>query len=124
VQCMNNLKQLGLAIGMYYDDNDQRMPTPSQWCDALSNYVGHTKSLFRCPSAPPQQRCFYALVPRAKWQAANNGVLIIEGVDKWNAVVSGPADLGTPPHRGGYNVLFTDGHVEFVRKERLGQLQW
>jgi len=122
VQCMNNMRQLSIAIGMYYDDNAQRMPTPSQWCDALSNYVGNTKSLFRCPGAPPSELCSYALNPNAQWQSPKLTVMLVEGAGRWNATASRPSDLRPFHHRDGCNVLFTDGHVAFVRG--LNQLQW
>jgi len=123
-QCLSNLKQLGLAVGMYYDDNKDSMPVAGQWCDQLKPYAGGNEKLFRCPNAPPQQRCSYAFNPKAKWQGVKDVVMIIDGADQWNAVASGPRELRASSHRDGYSVLFNDGHVEFVRKERLAQLQW
>lgn len=77
VQCLSNLRQIGLATTMYADDNDGQFhhragqipdqgkwtvaPSVSQtlppndraayWGVAYSQYVGGTKEVFRCPSA-------------------------------------------------------------------------
>lgn len=69
--CLNNLRQLGVSIRAYSDDNEERLPSaeilPSQpinpqyplprICDVLASYVGRTAgiptnsaSIFRCPS--------------------------------------------------------------------------
>jgi prepilin-type N-terminal cleavage/methylation domain-containing protein len=51
VQCMNNLKQLGLATEMYASDNGDRLPgdqhsLPS-WLATLNYYNG--TNIYRCP---------------------------------------------------------------------------
>ena len=43
---------------------------------------------------------------------------------RWNQF-GGPEILTTENHKGkGCNILFNDLHVEFVKKERLGELKW
>jgi prepilin-type N-terminal cleavage/methylation domain-containing protein len=71
IRCINNLKQLGVALFMYADEHESRMPAvevlPSMpsplhmpsWprvCDALARYVGYetnglptSLTVFRCP---------------------------------------------------------------------------
>ncbi|MCX7887712.1 MAG: type II secretion system GspH family protein, partial [Verrucomicrobiae bacterium] len=52
-QCLNNLRQIGTAIGMYYDDNQQRMPAgdgPAGSFTVLSNYLSSTPRILWCPS--------------------------------------------------------------------------
>lgn len=40
--CLSNLKQVGLALAMYSDDNDQRLPGPV-WAGARASYDQHSK---------------------------------------------------------------------------------
>src|SRR4051812_15535075 len=52
VQCLNQLKQMGLSTQMYADDNDDRLPgnqhnLPS-WLYSLAIFNG--TNVFRCPS--------------------------------------------------------------------------
>ena len=55
-QCSSNERQLGLALTMYAGDNGDNYPWLTfgtqyrQW-SALSNYVGHSRAVFRCPAA-------------------------------------------------------------------------
>ena len=46
IQCVNNLKQLGLAVRMYATDNGDTTPANLQ---ALTNYVGSFLRVFVCP---------------------------------------------------------------------------
>jgi len=52
--CLNNLKQLGLAVLMYVQDYDERFPgsivTPARWYGAIVPYIKNTQ-IFLCPSA-------------------------------------------------------------------------
>jgi prepilin-type N-terminal cleavage/methylation domain-containing protein len=69
IKCVNNVKQLGLAIAMYVNDNEQWMPlatmSNSTWVQQISEYAGGpTKDaygtfngdslpgIFICPSDP------------------------------------------------------------------------
>ena len=53
--CMNNLKQIGLAFGMYIQDNDEWFPNLF-YQPALNPYINPKRSktpgFARCPSAP------------------------------------------------------------------------
>jgi len=58
--CTNNLKQIGLALIMYLDDNNEYFPTGNLpglppnwdgWAVVLKPYCNNNKKLFCCPSA-------------------------------------------------------------------------
>lgn len=70
IQCLNNMKQFGLALTLYVIDNDDQMPqqntygleTVNPFCGpdakpnflkALIPYLGSNTPSFRCPSAKP-----------------------------------------------------------------------
>lgn len=61
IQCLNDLKQLGLAHQMYADDNDQkfypRTITPRLWMGGLQPYYLNTRLLL-CPSDAPSPAGF------------------------------------------------------------------
>jgi len=54
INCLNNLKQMGLAAHLYADDNDDSLPLSShsgatvRWMKTLEPYVG-TNMVYRCP---------------------------------------------------------------------------
>src|SRR2546422_8636594 len=61
-QCLNNLKQIGIAIAQYADDYSQQCPynnsTPGKELERsfgiMSNYAGSTR-IFFCPSETKKQ---------------------------------------------------------------------
>ena len=128
-RCMNNLKQLGIAVINYADDHETRLPAaeplPSQpvdptnglprICDVLAQYLGYETnamptmlSVFKCP----KDRYFYFEKEGSSYQ--------------WEYTMNNrPLDMRrdkTPLmydyenfHMGGTNgtkfILFCDGHV-------------
>jgi prepilin-type N-terminal cleavage/methylation domain-containing protein len=62
-KCVNNLKQLGIAVTIWGDDHEGRFPSAEELpsipvyttniqpriCDVLSNYVGGAMQIFECP---------------------------------------------------------------------------
>lgn len=66
ISCAGNLKQLGLGMAMYTDDNDGRLPPgvasspgSEHWDVAIASYVGYVKGqgplVYHCPSGIPYQ---------------------------------------------------------------------
>jgi prepilin-type N-terminal cleavage/methylation domain-containing protein/prepilin-type processing-associated H-X9-DG protein len=65
IYCMNNLHNIGLAMLMYGDDSEERLPVsyasignptagfwsnnPTPWTRALASYYGNNTNIMRCP---------------------------------------------------------------------------
>ncbi|MBM3861099.1 MAG: type II secretion system protein [Verrucomicrobia bacterium] len=134
IQCLNNLRQIGTGLGMYYDDNQQRMPVgqaadPSGSFKVLSNYLSNTARLLWCPSdttrkapvnfdrlvlgSPSENNISYSLWTNAQWQAPLMQPLMWDrGVQLGGVGQTAPWKGDDSPHRGeGGNILWTDSHV-------------
>ncbi len=126
INCMNNMKQLGLGMVMYADAHTNQLPSAAAWSDSVSNYVSST-NVFHCP-ADPHAGCSYAFnqkLDRQDLKQVNPGtVLLFESTAGWNA--SGGPEMMDPGRHGrdGCNIVFADGHAEMVRKSRLATLRW
>ena len=69
IQCLNNEKQIGVALGMYLNDNQENLPQSSvctpvspysqSWSYLLYQYVG-------CKSTPHPAASYYLIGPKAK----------------------------------------------------------
>lgn len=70
------------------------------------------------------KRGYYAINPNTKPNSPDDMVLLFETKGGWNQF-GGPEILTTEHHRGkGCNILFKDGHVEFVKNRDLEKLKW
>jgi prepilin-type N-terminal cleavage/methylation domain-containing protein len=143
-QCINNLHQLGVALNIYADDNENKMPSAEmkptdpldpanplpRICDVLSNYVGGARSVFRCSLdkggyyANPTLTYFQSEGSSYEWNANYNGQSI-DGPSgsRWGRVRS-PDKISLMYdyenfHPGGTNgakiVVYADGHVSPVK---------
>ncbi len=128
INCMNNEKQLALAVLIYSNDNTNRMPPAAKWCDAIKPSVG-SDMIFRCVAADPSSRCDYAFNSKLDGlelgKANPQTVMIFESDTGWNA--NGGSELlpAKARHlRKFYVVAFVDGHVEAVTQSRLNTLRW
>jgi hypothetical protein len=127
IPCMNNEKELALAVRIYSQDHDGHFPPAATWCDAIKPTVNSDRT-FRCPAANADDRCDYGFNARlAGLDEKNinpNTVLIFETAPGWN--VSGGADLMLHQSRHGrlFGVAFADGRVEQLTASRLATLRW
>lgn len=55
--CASNLKQIGLAMMMYMDENDQCLPSSEKWIGSVSRYRSSDRVL-RCPSVRSPKACY------------------------------------------------------------------
>lgn len=126
INCVSNMKQMGLAMRMYSDDHTNQLPAAMAWSDSVSNYVGST-NIFHCP-ADFHPGCSYAFnqkLDRQDLKQINPGtVLLFESTAGWNAS-GGPEIMDSHRHgRDGCNVVLADGSVQMVRGAQLAKLRW
>jgi prepilin-type processing-associated H-X9-DG protein len=148
--CWTNVFGLGKAMILYSQDHNDYLPTPSQWCDPLTERAEIHEEILQCPGvrraprwvAYPLERYLYrqnkhtqyirslpasdyAMNPNALTTSGSPRLVVLfETAPGWNQH-GGPEILTTDHHDGkGCNVLFLDGHVEFVRTEDLPNLRW
>ena len=114
MHCASNLRQMGLGIKMFAQDNDERFP--KELGELYPEYIDHAK-IFSCPQNP------------SNWQAIKEGQPI--AADQTSYVyVSGLSDVmksanilafDRPGNHGGdgVNVIFLDTHVEWMRTDKF-----
>ena len=123
--CGTNLRQIGIVMTMYAEENNQ-YPTADKWCDLLLEYAEITKNSFRCPGAP-EGLCNYAMNKNIEQFAADappDMVLLFETHPGWNQA-GGPEILTTENHQDdGCNILFADGRMQFIKTRDLNDLKW
>lgn len=124
--CAQNLSALGKAMHIYANDYNDMFPTPSKWCDLLIEHNEVSKQTFRCPCIE-EGPCSYAMninIEKLGTNAPPGMVLLFETHPGWNQA-GGFEILTTDNHKSeGCNILFVDGHVEFVRTAGLKNLRW
>jgi len=126
IHCVNNVKQLGLAVRMYSLENDDMFPFATNWCDLILTNVGSAK-VFQC-SAEPGVRCGYSFNSKlsgVKEDEINpQTVLFFESTAGWNAS-GGPEMLASHGHSTTSIVVgYADGSVVQLPRSRLDSLRW
>lgn len=128
INCVNNMKQLALAVRIYAGDNGDRFPSATNWCDAIKTDLGSEK-VFQCPAAENQnERCHYAYNARLTGMEQKNidpsTVLFFETEGGWD-VSGGPERMLRPSRHGRvYVVAFADGSVRQMTSDQLAGLRW
>ncbi|MHC5061620.1 MAG: DUF4190 domain-containing protein [Planctomycetota bacterium] len=131
-ECKTNVNMLGVAIMSYaYSSNGNGHITmeAEKWCDFLITRVNIEPNFFKCRASDAiRGESSYTLNKNVAGitldEIPNDVVLIFESEPGWNQV-GGPELLTTKHHQGeGCNILFADGHSEFVKTEALGTLRW
>jgi hypothetical protein len=130
INCMNNLKQLGLGVKMYASANNGQFPYATNWCDAINSFVGSAKA-FQCPAAQTGQgQSSYAFNASLSGLNETNinpaTVLLFEVENGWNAS-GGSEDMIVDRHKSrtvNVVVCFADGSVKRMPKSQLDTLRW
>ena len=127
INCVNNEKQLALAIRIYSNDHANHFPPAATWCDAIATSVGSDKA-FKCPSENSGSRCDYGF--NAKLDGLDEGkinpqtVELFEADAGWNASGGPELMIGKPRHARMFVVAFADGSVQQLRESQLAALRW
>jgi hypothetical protein len=127
INCVNNERQLALALEIYAGNNSNHFPASTNWCDAIKSNV--TPNIFKCPAANPASQCDYAFNAALSGMKASqvdpHTVMIFESDTGWDA--SGGADLmavGRHQRMHVSVVAFADGSVQEVRQASFSDLRW
>ncbi len=127
INCVNNEKQLALAVRMYADAHNDQLPPATTWCDAIQASVGLEK-VFKCPAVDANERCDYAFNAKldglAESKVAPNTVMIFESNSGWNANGGSELMINASRHARMFVVAFADGSVQQVRESQLSTLRW
>ena len=127
INCVNNEKQLALAIRIYSNDHANHLPPAATWCDAIRTSVGSDK-VFKCPAANSGSRCDYGF--NAKLDGLDESkvnpqtVELFEADAGWNASGGPELMIGKPRHDRMFVVAFADGSVQQLRESQLATLRW
>jgi prepilin-type N-terminal cleavage/methylation domain-containing protein/prepilin-type processing-associated H-X9-DG protein len=134
-QCLNNLKQVGLAIAQYSGDFKDKLPVGASTVYSnmalMKNYMGTPKTL-TCPSVAGQvpettwpatdANCSYSYNAVTGtntglvWQASADEIIMWDKLAGVTVTLTNPAQSwsATSAHKdNGGNVLFNDGHAAF-----------
>lgn len=125
ISCVNNMKQMGLAVRIYSMDNDDNYPT-EKWCDLMLSELGSTNVLV-CP-AHDGSSCGYAynsnLIGREEGSFQPDTVIFFESDAGWNAVGGPELMIQQSRHSDVFNVGFADGSVHQLPATDLPSLRW
>jgi type II secretory pathway pseudopilin PulG len=103
VQCMNNLKIIGMAIDFYAEEHKGIVPRKF---DDLWRYTSNLDNLLICPSAKDKSKPSYEITLGGReWKSIDlvDSVVVLESASD---------------HRSGRYALYGDGHVQFIFNER------
>ena len=127
INCVNNEKQLAIAVRMYSEDHTNQLPPGATWCDTIKANVGSEK-VFKCVAANSSGRCDYAfnakLGGRDDSKIAPDTVMIFESDGGWNANGGPEQMIAKPRHARQFVITFADGSVQQVQQSELKTLRW
>jgi prepilin-type N-terminal cleavage/methylation domain-containing protein/prepilin-type processing-associated H-X9-DG protein len=121
VRCASNLRQLGLAVRLYADNNESRMPRPEGTNNLrvlLSGYLSGKDRVFTCPGDKSGK--VGSGGTSYEWNLMYSGRLI-DRISRDTPSTAPDAVMLTdvePWHRG-KNALYPDGHVEKIRSSMI-----
>jgi hypothetical protein len=125
--CMSNLKQMSLALMMYSQDYDDRLPRRANWMDGLGPYI-HQEAVFRCPSVRASGPAAYGYAFNSALASQKRSKLprpaSVRALYDSSNLARNASDPGTSlpnPPRHLRNVIgYADGHVSAGRRQPAG----
>jgi len=114
--CLQNLKELSIAVSTYSQDYNEKLPPADKWSDAVAKYI--TDSHVFCCGAARELSCAYSFNDRLNKTSlkelvnASNAPMLFDSKGGWNSAL--PISSFDARHCGGYNCSFADGHVKWV----------
>jgi prepilin-type processing-associated H-X9-DG protein len=114
--CVQNLKELSIAVSTYSQDYDEKLPPVNKWSDAVMRYTINNR-VFRCGAAR-RLSCAYSFndkLDKASMQKMVNvstTPMLFDSKGGWNSAL--PVSGFDARHCGGYNSSFVDGHAAWV----------
>jgi len=127
INCVNNMKQLALAVKIYSGDNGGKYPPAATWCDAIKGIVGDDK-VFKCPGTESSSRCGYAYNAKLGGMEESKidpgTVMFFESDAGWNASGGPELMITKPRHSGVFVVGLADGSAMQLRESQLSTLRW
>jgi prepilin-type processing-associated H-X9-DG protein len=123
--CGIEMVGIGKSLQVYGSDYDNHYPSVDKWCDLLVEHTNIEETFFNEAKSKWWRDNFqYAINPNCEPNSPSGTVLLFETKGGWNKF-GGPEILSIENHyRKGCNILFNDGHAEFIKPRKLGQLKW
>jgi prepilin-type processing-associated H-X9-DG protein len=133
VQCLSNMKQIGVGLLLYEEDWDERMPPSANWYDGSRRYISMSKTdksdVFQCPAA--QSRASYGFnaalggAREDQIEAPVKTVILFEADAPSRSFSGGLRDVAARRHGGvASNVVFADGHQKYTGYMGWGDIRW
>ena len=122
--CGIHISSLGQTLMIYANDHNDLYPDANKWCDILMKVEDFSEKVLKCPDDKVGP-CSFAMNPNCKSALASSDfVLLFETKPGWNQH-GGPELLNPNNHfMKGCNILFNDGHVQFVEPQDFNNLKW
>ena len=125
--CSQNLEKLGAAMRQYANDHGDILPTSTNWCDSVRDFVP-SLAVFTCPGAPASATCIFAMNEKVAGMNLEsvdpNTVLLFEAGGGWNHAggMELVAQRGVAPGR--IYVYTAGGRVRQVPKGAIASQRW
>jgi prepilin-type processing-associated H-X9-DG protein len=126
IVCQSNIELLKTALSQYSETHNGLLPDPN-WCDELLKTDSLGQGNFVCKATDARRgQSTYALnknlIGRKLTDVNPDTVMLFETKTGWNQ--TGEANELVFDHHNGSNIVFADGHISYVPKDRISKLRW